>query len=101
MKPLNVKSLRSYFYQVAAWAGMVDLNEALVDAVRDWASTSTVKALLQAGADVHYNEDEALRFRCKNVATVSVLDQWIRHEHESNKPVETAPDLGKIGLRRG
>ena len=55
-----MQSLMSYFYRAQAWSGIMDLDNVLQLAGRD-GHTRTVKALLQAGANVHALDDEALR----------------------------------------
>ena len=55
-----MKSLMSQFFRAASWAGLIDKNNALQLAARK-GHTRMVKALLDAGADIHYNEDAALR----------------------------------------
>ena len=52
-------SLISYFYRVAPRTGFVDLDDRLLDAAGN-GNARTVKALLDAGADVHAFGDEAL-----------------------------------------
>jgi ankyrin repeat protein len=55
-----MKSLLSYFFQAAAWAGVIDKNNALQLAARG-GHTLTVTALLKAGANLHALDDEPLR----------------------------------------
>lgn len=55
-----MKSLMSYFYLAQARMGIMDLDNVLEIEARD-GHTSRVKALLEAGADVHADNDEALR----------------------------------------
>jgi hypothetical protein len=55
-----VKSLMSYFYLGQARMGIMDVDNVLEIEARD-GHTSRVKALLEAGADVHADNDEALR----------------------------------------
>jgi len=55
-----MKSTMSYFYRAAAWAGVIDKDNALQLAARG-GRTHTVTALLEAGADIHAGDDEPLR----------------------------------------
>jgi ankyrin repeat protein len=50
----------SYFYRAQAWAGVLDKNNVLELAARG-GHTRTVRALLDAGADIHTGDDEPLR----------------------------------------
>jgi ankyrin repeat protein len=55
-----MKSLKSYFYRAAGWTGVIDKDVALQEQAAD-GHTDNVRALLDAGADVHADEDEGLR----------------------------------------
>ena len=54
-------SLQASFYKVAAFLALIDVTDEFVNASVD-GKTKTVKALLEAGANVHTQEDEALRW---------------------------------------
>ena len=61
-----MKSLKAYFYQAAAKAGLIDLNDKLVHAVaycNDAAlrDTATVRELLEAGASPNALQAKSLR----------------------------------------
>jgi ankyrin repeat protein len=55
-----MQSLTSHFFRAAAWAKIIDKDNALQLAARH-GHARTVKALLEAGADVHADDDLALR----------------------------------------
>jgi ankyrin repeat protein len=64
---------------------MMEKDAALVVAAED-GQTDTVRALLDAGANVHVVDDLAMRWAVKNghAETVAVLREWItRGEQES------------------
>jgi hypothetical protein len=72
-----MKSLRSYFYRAQSLIGTlspVQMNNLLEQAARD-GRTRTVKALIEAGANVHADEDEPLRIAawCGRPETVKAL----------------------------
>jgi ankyrin repeat protein len=69
-----MKSLMSYVWRVAPWMRVMNRDVALRRAA--WrGSTETVKALLEAGADVHGEQDAALQKASANghADTVKVL----------------------------
>jgi hypothetical protein len=53
-------SLLTHFYRAAAWAGVINKNYSLVHNSAK-GHPLRVDALLHAGADVHFNEDIAVR----------------------------------------
>ena len=73
-----MKSTMSYFYRAAAWAGVIDKDNALQLAARG-GRTHTVTALLEAGADIHAGDDEPLRWAAKekHMETVKLLEDWM------------------------
>jgi len=78
-------SLMRHFYRAAAWAGLIDKNNVLQLAARD-GYTRSVKALLQAGANVHALDDAALRIASWKGQTevVRVLLQNGANKHANN-----------------
>ena len=74
-----MKSTMSYFYRAAAWAGVIDKDNALQLAARG-GRTHTVTALLEAGADIHAGDDEPLRIAAwwGRTDTVRALDVYKR-----------------------
>jgi ankyrin repeat protein len=84
-----MKSLRSYFYRAQRLIGVmnqVQMNNLLEHAARE-GQTRTAEALIEAGANVHADEDEPLRIAawCGRSETVKAIleagaDVHARHD---------------------
>ena len=66
-----MKPLRSYIWRVASWTYVMDKTIALRHAARRGASNA-VRVLLEAGADVHGEQDAAVRKASANGHTDTV-----------------------------
>ena|ERR1035441_3681483 len=91
---MTYKSLMSPFYRAVAWAGMVNLNEELWFAASR-GDSQKVKAILMAGADVHADEDDALR-----VAAAGRHTDTVRALLEAGADVHAQEDVASWWARQ-